>query len=255
MRMVVLASLGLAGCQQTLPSAQDVVSAIVVPSAVSVQEVIEPWAPEPVDSEPRRGVHPDAVALIVRWEVSTPAYYNARLQGIICPPAASGPTWGIGYDGGHQTPTRIGEDWFDHADVIDLQSTSGIFGKARCQSTAQRLGHVRTPLDHATRVFERAMLPAYENQAARTFANGWDRLTWTAQGALVSLVLNRGSSMTGSTRSEMRMIRDECVPAADSVCIASQIRAMVRLWVGTEIEAGMRGRRYAEAELAERAGS
>jgi hypothetical protein len=56
--------------------------------------------------------------------------------------------------------------------------------------------------------------------------------------------------MAGERRREMRAIRDDCVPAADTACIAAQLRAMARLWVGPDIEGGMRRRRHAEAALA-----
>ncbi len=71
-----------------------------------------------------------------------------------------------------------------------------------------------------------------------------------AQGALTATVYNRGAGMAGDRRREMRELRDTCVPAHDLVCMAAQFRSMVRLWHGTAIEAGMRARYEATAQLA-----
>ena len=90
---------------------------------------------------------------------------------------------------------------------------------------------------------------------ARTYAQcqrafpGFDELRPNAQAALVSLVFNRGASMIGDGRREMRAIRDRGVPARDYDGIAAEFRAMTRVWQGTEIYNGMRRRRYAEADL------
>ena len=68
------------------------------------------------------------------------------------------------------------------------------------------------------------------------------------QGALVSLVFNRGASMKGDRRIEMRAIRN-LAPQKDYAGIAQQFRKMKRLWIGTDIEKGMSRRRDAEADL------
>jgi len=54
--------------------------------------------------------------------------------------------------------------------------------------------------------------------------------------------------MQGDRRREMRAIRD-LVPAKDYGGIASQIRLMKRLGVGTRIERGISRRRDVEADL------
>ena len=56
-----------------------------------------------VVERPQDHVSPAAVAHIVRWEITSPAYYDKRLRWPIWPGGASGVTWCIGYDGGHQT--------------------------------------------------------------------------------------------------------------------------------------------------------
>lgn len=242
----------LVGCSRDpVTVAQEATAAVVVPVVVAAREVVEPIAPPPPAPAITPWECPAAIDLIVQFEVISPDYYERRLQGVICPPAASGPTWGIGYDGGHQTRARILGDWTMHPDAGRLAETSGVTGQAACRPlVAARLSDVRTPLALARPVFAGSTLPRYDAMAARAFANGWDRLTPCGRGALRSLVYNRGAGMTGSARAEMREIRDRCVPAGDMQCIAAQLRAMVRVWMGTDIEAGMRRRRHAEADLA-----
>jgi GH24 family phage-related lysozyme (muramidase) len=57
----------------------------------------------------------------------------------------------------------------------------------------------------------------------RTFP-GFDDLAANARAALISLVFNRGNSMVGLRRAEMRAIRD-LVPKKDYAGIAKQLRA------------------------------
>ncbi len=70
-----------------------------------------------------------------------------------------------------------------------------------------------------------------------------------AQGALVSLVFNRGTSMEGDRRAEMRAIRD-AVPSSDLQEIADQLRSMKRLWINKGLD-GLLRRREEEAKLIE----
>jgi hypothetical protein len=247
----------LAGCHpvpaaDVVTSAQDEVAAVVAPAVVAVREIVDPILPPLSPLSPPLAIDecPQAIELIVEFEVVSRAYYEQRLQGVICPPAASGPTWGIGYDAGHQTARRISQDWTAHPHVDRLALAAGVTGQAACRPlVAQHLADVRTPLAMAEPVFITATLPEYASRAARAFRDGWDRLPACARGGLTSVVYNRGAGMTGESRREMRVIRDECVPAGDLLCIANQVRAMTRLWVGTNIEAGMRRRRHAEAAL------
>lgn len=228
---------------------QEAVVESVTPAIVEVREAVAAVLPPPAPSTCE--VHPDAVALIVRYEVTSEAFYTSRLQGVIVPPLQSGATWGIGYDGGHQTRAAILLAWADHPAVEMLASTAGLIGD-RARAILPTLAGVRTPFAMAREVFIRITLPEYCELAKRTFRNGWDRTPPLAQGALVSLIYNRGASMIGSRRVEMVYIRTVCVPAGDAACIAAQLRLMPRHWVGTDAENGLRNRYLATALLAER---
>lgn len=236
---------------QPLPRAVEAVSGTVTEPLVAAQEAVADLTPtlpppEPRDAACRRA----AAALIVRWEVSSPAFYRERLERPIWPGGASGITWGIGYDGGHQTQAVIADDWHEHEAVGRLATTAGITGQ-QARSILGQYRDIRTAFDYASRVFEERSLVEYERRTERAFRKGFTDLRPNACAALVSLVYNRGASMTGDSRREMRNIRDNCVPKQDYACIAAEIRSMKRLWRGTVNENGLSARREAEAILAE----
>lgn len=226
--------------------AADVLTPVVIDVREAVQELLpEPPAPAPVAST----VSPAAVDLIVRFEIISPSYYVKRLQRPIWPKGASGITWAIGYDGGHQTRQQILADWSMHPDGAELSTTAGITGqRARIILPAYR--HIVTPLPMAQQVFADSTLPRYATLAERTFEDGWERLPPNAQGSLTATVYNRGASMRGTTRRHMRALRDVCVPAGDVGCMVEQYLDMCAIWQGTPNGPGL-CRRYREtADLA-----
>ena len=85
------------------PAVEAVESAVAetaVPVIVAVQDAVQSALPAPIAAPAALPlVSPAAAALIVRWEVSSPAHYTRRLDRPIWPQGASGITWGIGYDG------------------------------------------------------------------------------------------------------------------------------------------------------------
>lgn len=233
-------------------SVSDAVVNPVVQATAAVAQILPdpvPPAPPPVDDR-QAACRAAAAALIIRWEVTSPAYYRKHLVLPVWPGGASGVTWGIGYDGGHQISSVILDDWQAHSERIRLATTAGVTG-TKAKAILPRYRDITTEYGYAAEIFETRTLIEYERRARRAFGPGFEDLRPKACGALVSLVYNRGGSMTGDSRREMKNIRDTCVPAADYACIASEIRAMKRLWRGTSIQNGMDGRREAEALLAE----
>lgn len=252
----------LAACQPSAAPADHVVDATnkvaasspqpasvsVTQVVASVQAAVQSVAPERPHA-PSPAVYPAAVDLIVRWEVSSRARYERALSRPIYPGGASGITWGIGYDGGHQTAPRIRADWSEHPHVDRLASTAGLTGE-RASAALPAYSDIETPWDMAVQVFADRSLPAYRAHAARAFGAPFEAAPPPVQGALVSVVYNRGPSMSGGSRLEMREIRDTCLPANDAACVAHQIRSMCRLWRGTKLEDGLCNRREDEARLA-----
>lgn len=236
--------------ESVIDHAQSTVGVALVPAVVSVRGAVQQAVPQPATTTPP--VSPAAADLIVRWEVTSPAYYTRALQRPVWPGGASGITWGIGYDGGHQTAAAIAADWAAHADVWQLRRTAGIVGTdARAALPPYR--DIVTPYPLARSVFVDVSLPVWRDSTRTAYGSHFDALPADAAGALVSNTYNRGTSMLGERNREKRAIRDECLPRRDLRCIATQLRASCRVWAGTSIETGMCARRNAEADLAEAA--
>lgn len=189
--------------------------------------------------------------LILDFEVGGGESYFARhLARPTWPGAASGVTIGVGYDLGYNSAAVIRADWIDleSAELERLAATAGRTGPGARQ-LARELRDILIGWNLAETVFQRVTLARFAALTARTFP-GWAQLQPNAQAALVSLVFNRGSSLAGGRRVEMRRIRDH-VARRDYRAIALELRSMKRHWRGTDIEAGMLRRREAEAQLVE----
>ena len=230
---------------------ESAVAGAAVPAIIAVQEAVQAVLPAPAPAALPQ-VSPAAAALIVRWEVSSPAHYTRRLDRPIWPQGASGVTWGIGYDGGHATARDIRTAWRAHGEVERLATTAGIVG-TRARDALPAYRDIVTPYAYAADVFAEVSLPIYHASTRRAFGDRFDVLPPDAAGALVSMVYNRGASMAGERNREKRVIRDTCIPAGDLACIGAQLRGMCRLWVGTVNERGLCDRRADEARLAENA--
>lgn len=206
----------------------------------------------PADEPPL--VDPRAVDLIIRWEVGSPDLYTRKYQRPVCPACtstASGPTIGIGYDLGHATAAAIDLDWAAHPQRPDLHLGLGVTGREAIAITAS-MQHVVTPYPLAREVFGNASLVKYWRLCRRAFGpEAWDAAPPQVQGALVSVCYNRGGSMTGGARAEMREIRDIHLPARNWPGVADAIRRMERLWRGTPAYNGLKARRDDEANLVE----
>lgn len=191
-----------------------------------------------------------AVDLIIAFEIGSPQTYQRKYQHPIWPGYHSGVTVGIGYDLGYQHASIIATDWSTHPHAVRLATAAGITGPL-ARDAARKLADISIEYGMARQVFDQTSVVIHHRIARRVFRQeAFDRLPCNARGALVSLVFNRGGSMAGNARIEMRHIRDVCLPAEDVQCIATQIRAMTRIWAGSSIERGMRNRRFAEADLA-----
>lgn len=170
------------------------------------------------------------------------------------PGSASGITVGYGYDLGHVTAEKFESDWagcFTPEQFARLREAIGRKG-TDAESLAKRLADIKCKPADSRRVLLECSIPEYVEKTRQAFP-GFDELPLDAQGALVSLVYNRGAGMKDSAgsdkRLEMRVIR-ELVPSGNLAGIAAQLRSMKRLWVGKNM-AGLLRRRDAEAALVE----
>ena len=193
-----------------------------------------------------------ALDKIVEYGVTSEAVYNKKFEKPIFPGGESGATIGIGYDLGYNTKTQIDADWrgkISDADVDLIKTAAGVKGAAAAAIVAN-LKTVNVPFGAAREVFYVSTLPRFAKET-RAIYPGVENLPADAQGALLSLVYNRGASLAGDRRREMKAIVP-LVAAKDLNGIAAQITAMKRLWDKNKLP-GLLRRRDDEAALVKNA--
>lgn len=259
-RPLILAfALALASCDPRAPVPEVAASqgspALPTPTAPVLFPAVEDPSPvEPVAVEP---LIPDAaIDLIVSFEIGSPEVYERKYRAPVYPGGASGPTVGIGYDLGMQSSAMIIVDWEAHPHAARMATAAGISGPIS-RDWVRKAADISVTYGDARRVFDQTSVVEHYRLARRAFGAPFDRAPGLVRGAITSLVFNRGGAMSGGgekdSRREMRAIRDVCLPAQNWPCVASELRSMNRLWVGSTIENGMRRRREAEARLVEAA--
>ena len=108
---------------------------------------------------------------------------------------------------------------------------------------------VRISFVDADKLFKRTTLPRFSKLTQDAFKLSDTRLSPDSNGALVSLVFNRGSSLKGDSRKEMAWIKHN-ISIGREDRVPSDIKAMKRLWSYTKLK-GLHLRRDAEAKLFE----
>lgn len=194
---------------------------------------------------------PKSIDLILEYEVGGgQSYYNKYLQKPTWPKGASGVTIGIGYDLGYNDLNQFTKDWQGKISDEDFVRLSKVLGK-KGDSAANVVGSVRdilVPWSAAFEVFQNNTIPRFIKQTLEAFPQA-DQLHPDAFGALVSIVFNRGASVTGDSRREMLNIR-HLVPSKNYKAIAQEVRNMKRLWIGKGLN-GLLTRREEEAKIIE----
>lgn len=189
---------------------------------------------------------------LIQHEIASKNYYNRFLKHPVWPGGASGITIGIGYDLGYSRASQIQRDWFGKISDLNLEKLKKVSGlKAeKVKQQLHRVKRVSINYDAAIAVFSESTLPRYAAMTRKAYP-GVEKLHADAQAALLSLVYNRGSAMSGSKRKEMAAIKS-LVLQQDYAGIAQAIRDMKRLWEGKGL-AGLLKRRDEEAELIDHA--
>lgn len=185
---------------------------------------------------------------IVEHEITSSVYYQKFLSHPIWPGGQSGITIGIGYDLGQNNEHQIRKDWAGKLSEIDLDKIVGVSGltDGAAGQALKTVESVFIPLETAQSVFYESTLKRYAAETARVYP-GVEKLHPNAQTGLLSLIYNRGASLTGDSRIEMAAIKD-LVARQDYTGISQQIRAMKRLWENKGLE-GLLKRRDDEARL------
>ncbi len=196
------------------------------------------------------------VGLIVESEISGESAYNLKYKNPIWPQSASGITVGIGYDLGYMTASKIQKDWgacLSASDVSSMQAVAGIKGDAARIALANNVGGIKKvsiSYENAKEIFYVNSLPAYAKYTVGIYKDVAE-LPPDAQAALLSIVYNRGASLSGDRRREMKNIVS-LVTQKNLSGIAAEIRSMKRLWT-TPATRGLQTRREKEAVLVEQA--
>jgi hypothetical protein len=185
------------------------------------------------------------IEAIIRWETGGESYYDPNPEW---PGGESGITIGVGWDLGHThagETTRAWKGKITDSALALLVSVSTHKGAA-AQERLPHVRHIGIPWAAALEVFRGTTIPTWYLRTLRIYPQV-EGLPGDCAAALVSLVFNRGASLTGERRAEMARIQ-ELLRAGDYAKIPAQLRAMTRLWPTVK---GLRRRRDEEADLFE----
>lgn len=241
--VILAAFLTLSGCKQPATEPPQRAS----PAVPAAESVMNP-APPMIRTPQAPALTAAGRTLIYEFEVGGKSGYNPRPEA---PDArASGVTWGIGYDAHQNGPGVIVQDWqaLGPRSAQRLAATHPFVGRS-AQAHLSEVRDILVAWQTASDVFDRIDV-GREFDAAHRLWPGFDDLRPNAQAALISNGFNRGWSVVGAARAEMREMK-RMTPLKDYAGIATQLRRSERVWRGTEIYNGLRRRRYAEAALCE----
>lgn len=190
------------------------------------------------------------LALLLKYEVGGgKPYYDKFLSKFTWPKGQSGPTIAIGIDCAYYTAQELVQifSFLPQDQVALIQKAVGQYGaKGEAYTQVLRKAGITVNWDQAVEIFNKYTWPKYTKLAEKAFP-GLTELHPDAYGAIVSIVFNRGTSMSGDSRKEMKNIQD-LVPKKDYAAIAKEIKNMKRLWIGKGLD-GLLSRRDDEAAL------
>lgn len=178
-------------------------------------------------------------------------YYEKYLSGFTWPGGSSGPTIAIGVDCAYYSREEL-YDIFNFLPEEQIELICGSINKTGLSGKEYTLflkkHNIKVSWDQALDIFNNITWYKFSKLAETVFP-GLNELCDDAYGAIVSLVFNRGASLSGNKRTEMRKIKD-LIPKKNYKEIANQIRSMKRLWIGKNLD-GLLSRREDEAKLVE----
>lgn len=200
----------------------------------------------------------NGVAFIAREETGGLGYYNQITKWPHYPGEKSGITIGVGYDLRFNSKDDFLKVWgnFLPAFVIDeLVKDIGQPGTKNRAIELQVKG-IEVPFKYAWQTFIGRTLPRFYNETLSVYP-AMQHLPGLCRSALVSLIFNRGTSLTGNNRTEMKEIQNILFEAykfhPDKLKMKSilegvedQLLLMKRLW---SPDSGLIKRRQGEANL------
>jgi hypothetical protein len=192
------------------------------------------------------------MAFEVSWSPTAGfAVYNKKYRKPVVPDPQhtdSGVTIGIGYDCGQYSGSKIRLDWQSvlPLHMVDaLVKTAGLKKQDAVNSLAL-VGDVDVPIEVALQVFYNTTIFESAKLAAKIYPDLFN-LHPIEQSVITGLIYNRGGSLEGPRRTEMRGLITAIKDDNDKE-MADLIRSMCRLWPDTP---GLVTRRKTEAALIE----
>jgi GH24 family phage-related lysozyme (muramidase) len=189
-----------------------------------------------------------AIDFIIQHEVGGRNVYDKKYSKPTWAGGESGLTIGLGFDVGYCTEKELFATWKDlNLNFLNaLKRFCGIKGEKVKPMMKGEVLNVVIPYNIAYDVFVKVSIPKFYAQTKKIYPQ-LEELNEDTQGALVSMVYNRGASLQGDSRKEMRAIVD-LVAKKDYEGIADQIEASKRLWEQRGLD-GLVIRREAEADM------
>lgn len=189
--------------------------------------------------------------LVLDYEVggSDGVYYNKFLKHPTVPAwqtTQSGVTIGIGWDAGYNTPTTLNKEWGEFLSVQNIKSLEKVLGlkSSNAYNNLYQVKNISIEWEIAKNQFLKYTIPRFYNLTSKVFPN-FEIAPTAIKDALVSLVFNRGGSLRGNSRKEMREIH-RLMSLKQWDKISAEFRKMKRLWPNVK---GVLKRREAEAKF------
>jgi len=216
------------------------------------------WSWLEAQPESSKLIDSNGVAFIAKEETGGLDYYEAVTAHPHFPGAASGITIGVGYDLRFNSLQDFEDTWSEHIPAVDFAELSKDIGKKGSKQRVKQLKElaIKIPFSSAWQVFCQSSIPRYYAKTEKTFPST-DKLPMRCKTALLSLVFNRGTSLSGPRRKEMKNIQSILQQADDPALgqqqslamlagVEDEILSMMRLW---NPSSGLIKRRQAEANL------
>lgn len=187
------------------------------------------------ESQAMDGISERAMVLIEHHESGGYDYYTRFALHPYWPGVVSGLTLGFGFDLGYRTLDELKKRFGDLGEsqlarlgkAIGVHAGQGEMAKSTLKEWVVEFADITVPWGLARKVLRDFDIPAYTSLTQQTFPT--QGLNPDQLGALVSLVFNRGTRLTGERREEMAAIHkalSENKPGE----IPALLRAMKRHW-------------------------
>lgn len=169
----------------------------------------ELWSWVELQPEPFNLLHTNGIAFIAKEETGGLSYYNMVTRWPHYPGHASGITIGAGYDLRFNSEINFNEVWGKYLSqefIDELSKDIGIKGsKSRADELKEK--RVEIPFKSSWPAFIEHTLPRFYALTESIYPS-LNKLPDLCRSVLVSIVFNRGASLSGSRRKEMKNIRN-----------------------------------------------